>query len=82
MGKWLGPPHGEIRRCGAKNRQNEKCGQYAMTNGRCRFHGGLSTGARNPHRPLKHGLYTKQATLEKKALNEFLKTSNDNLKNC
>ncbi len=32
--------------CGARTRQGGSCGQLAMTNGRCRFHGGLSTGPR------------------------------------
>jgi hypothetical protein len=31
--------------CGAKNRRGEPCGCKALfPNGRCRFHGGLSTG--------------------------------------
>lgn len=35
-----------IRLCGAKARSNggKPCGQLALANGRCRFHGGLSTG--------------------------------------
>jgi hypothetical protein len=33
-------------RCGARNRQQKPCGAAAMRNGRCRFHGGLSTGPR------------------------------------
>lgn len=33
-------------RCGAKNRQGCPCAGPAMANGRCRFHGGKSTGAR------------------------------------
>ena len=32
--------------CGARTRQGGPCGQIAMRNGRCRFHGGLSTGRR------------------------------------
>ena len=32
--------------CGARTRQGRSCGQLAMANGRCRFHGGLSTGPR------------------------------------
>ena len=32
--------------CGARTRQGGVCGQVAMQNGRCRFHGGLSTGPR------------------------------------
>ncbi len=34
--------------CGAKTRQGGSCNQSAMPNGRCRFHGGLSTGPRTP----------------------------------
>ena len=36
----------ELSRCGAKARSNggEPCRQPALANGRCRFHGGLSTG--------------------------------------
>jgi hypothetical protein len=35
--------------CGAKNRQGMPCGQKAVyMNGRCRFHGGLSTGPKTP----------------------------------
>lgn len=32
--------------CGARTRQGTACRQPAMRNGRCRFHGGASTGAR------------------------------------
>ncbi|WP_428977804.1 HGGxSTG domain-containing protein [Lichenibacterium minor] len=32
--------------CGARTRQGGACGNLGMTNGRCRFHGGLSTGPR------------------------------------
>ncbi len=32
--------------CGARTRQGGSCGQLAMPNGRCRFHGGMSTGPR------------------------------------
>jgi hypothetical protein len=71
MGIWKGPPHEDIQRCGAKTRPGHPCGHYAMKNGRCRYHGGLSTGARSPHRPLKHGLYTKEKILERR---EFWRT--------
>ena len=33
-------------RCGARTRAGECCRQPAMKNGRCRMHGGLSTGPR------------------------------------
>ncbi len=32
--------------CGACTRAGRRCGQLAMANGRCRYHGGLSTGPR------------------------------------
>ena len=55
-------------RCGAKNRRGLACQQPAMTNGRCRLHGGKSTGARTPEgrqriaqANLKHGYYAKAA---------------------
>lgn len=32
-------------KCGAKTRSGESCKNYAMANGRCRMHGGKSTGA-------------------------------------
>src|SRR5579864_4879770 len=46
---WLknGNPPGDpnkARRCGAKTRRGTPCQCPAMRNGRCRLHGGLSTG--------------------------------------
>ncbi|MGH6962647.1 MAG: HGGxSTG domain-containing protein, partial [Dongiaceae bacterium] len=35
-------------RCGARTRCGGECRQPAMPNGRCRLHGGLSTGPRTP----------------------------------
>jgi len=75
MGKWKGPPHVEIPRCGAKTRVGHPCERYAMKNGRCRLHGGLSIGAKNPHRPIKHGRYTKEAIEERRLMNQFLRES-------
>jgi hypothetical protein len=42
-----------------------------MKNGRCRYHGGKSTGARNP--PVKHGYYTKTTIEERGWLKQLLK---------
>lgn len=36
-------PHARCR-CGAKTRQGGECASWAMPNGRCRMHGGLSLG--------------------------------------
>lgn len=80
MGKWCGPPHGEMRRCGAHAKgRGEPCLQYAMANGRCRWHGGKSTGAKNPHRNIKHGLRTKEAIEEKRQLAALLKSAKGTL---
>jgi hypothetical protein len=42
-----------------------------MKNGRCRYHGGKSTGAHSP--PVKHGYYTNKAIAERKWLRQLLK---------
>jgi hypothetical protein len=70
-----GNPPGDFAkapRCGAKNRRGTPCRCPAMPNGRCRLHGGLSTGARTPEgierirrAVTKHGRYSKQARAER-----------------
>jgi len=75
MGKWKGPPHENIPRCGAKTRSGGSCGHYSMPNGRCRYHGGKSTGAKNPS--AKHGYYTQTAIEERRWLNQLLKDANE-----
>ncbi len=67
MGKSEDLPHGAPR-CGARNRQGLPCTAFAMKNGRCRFHGGLSTGpkthegkARARRGNWKHGMYSAEA---------------------
>ncbi|WP_281869514.1 HGGxSTG domain-containing protein [Brevibacillus parabrevis] len=53
----------EKKLCGAKTRSGEPCKKATLANGRCRFHGGKSTGPKNPSKlkgnknALKHGLY-------------------------
>jgi hypothetical protein len=61
---------GYIPQRGAKTRSSGFCGHYAMNNGRCRYHGGKSTGAKNPR--VIHGLYTKAAIEERKMINQLL----------
>ena len=76
MGKWCGPPHEPPYLCGAHARHSGKpCKLFAMKNGRCHLHGGKSTGAKNPHRNIKHGLRTKEAMLEKRQLAALLKSA-------
>ena len=56
-------------RCGARRKRDGKpCCQPAMPNGRCRVHGGLSTGPRTPEglersrrSNWKHGYYSAKA---------------------
>jgi hypothetical protein len=67
---WLknGNPPGDFSkapRCGAQNRRGKPCRCPAMRNGRCRLHGGLSTGPRTPEgiarlraANTKHGLHS------------------------
>ena len=74
---WLknGNPAGDlsaVRSFGAKTRSANPCRCPAMRNGRCRLHGGLSTGPKTPEGRLrvslallKHGRYTKQAKQER-----------------
>lgn len=59
-------------RCGAKTRKGTPCKSPAMPNGRCRMHGGKSTGA-----PVKHGRYTKAANAKRKAIAALLKKSRE-----
>jgi hypothetical protein len=55
-------------RCGARRRDGGSCRQPAMPNGRCRMHGGLSTGPRTVDglerarkAPWRHGHYSAEA---------------------
>ena len=59
-------------RCGARNRRGSPCQCPAMRNGRCRLHGGLSTGPKTAEGierirrgRLKHGWYSKEAMTER-----------------
>ena len=62
------------KRCGARRkRDGQPCQQPAMPNGRCRLHGGLSTGpqtaegkARIGAAALKHGYYTDNSQTERR----------------
>lgn len=52
------------KRCGAKTRSGKPCKSWAMPNGRCRMHGGKSTGAppeklKGKQNAMKHGLFAK-----------------------
>jgi hypothetical protein len=60
----------DAKRCGAYARTTGKpCKAPAMPNGRCRMHGGKSTG-----RPIIHGRKTKEAKQDRPEIRELLKT--------
>jgi hypothetical protein len=70
-------PPGDLRnakKCGAKTRRATACLAPAMPNGRCRMHGGLSTGPRTAagieairRSRTVHGFYSQQALAVRKA---------------
>jgi hypothetical protein len=69
-------------RCGAKTRRGMICQAPAMENGRCRLHGGKSTGPRTAEgvercrqARWKHGQYSRQALAEKQQLRALLRSS-------
>lgn len=73
-------PHGTPL-CGAKNRQGNACTALGMKNGRCRFHGGKSTGPktlegkqRSKRGNWKHGLYSAEAKTERKEAQALLRS--------
>lgn len=66
-------------RCGANTRAGTSCCAPAMANGRCRMHGGLSTGPRTPEglarsrtANWKHGDYCETHRTAWKNLKEWL----------
>ena len=74
-------------RCGAKNRRGDPCCCPVMPNGRCRLHGGLSTGPKTPEgieavrkAVTKHGKYTAQARLLHVLFRQLM-TQSDELSN-
>ena len=66
-------PFANIRYCGAKARSTgEPCRGAAMKNGRCRLHGGLSTG-----RPITTGLGTRKNLQQKKNVSLLIRQVRD-----
>ena len=62
----------ESRRCGAKTRKGSRCQSPAMPNGRCRMHGGKSTGAPKGNKNAwKHGHYSKVAKAERSLIGQL-----------
>lgn len=60
-------------RCGAQTRQGTPCQAPAMPNGRCRMHGGKSTGPpRGTQNALKHGYFTREAIERRRRTSQLL----------
>lgn len=68
------------KRCGAKTRAGGKCKAPAMANGRCRVHGGASTGPKdqrgNKNAVQPGSLYSQYLTAEEQALADQLELGN------
>jgi hypothetical protein len=60
-------------RCGAKTRKGTACLGPAMPNGRCRMHGGKSTGApKGNQNALKHGRFSSEAIAQRQYVRELI----------
>ena len=73
-------------KCGARAKQNQHkpCRQPAMKNGRCRLHGGKSTGPKTTEGKnraasanYKHGLYTNEAIMERQFMRDMMQWKKD-----
>ena len=73
-------------RCGARTKRNnhEPCMAPAMANGRCRMHGGKSTGPKTEEGKkksamanYKYGHYTKEAISERKRMSMMMRWRDD-----
>jgi hypothetical protein len=61
------------KRCGARTRSGKPCQSPAMSNGRCRMHGGPSPGApKGNQHAYKHGRYTAEAMTNRQRLTAML----------
>ena len=67
-------------RCRAKTRRGTPCQCPAMRNGRCRLHGGLSTGPRTQagaercrKAATKHGRYSREARTERHRVSDLIR---------
>jgi hypothetical protein len=88
---WLknGNPPGDFSkapRCGAKTRAGTSCKCPAMANGRCRLHGGKSTGPRTPEglerckrANWKTGEHSEEARVRKRQFAELIKRYNETI---
>ncbi len=80
------PINSTVKLCGARARQRGylPCRQPAMKNGRCRLHGGKSTGAKTKQGKVaaakanyKHGLYSQEAQEDTKIMQIMMSWRNN-----
>lgn len=74
-------------KCGAKTRAGGRCRKSPLPNGRCRFHGGMSTGPKTYNagrNALKHGIYSKYLNDEDQVIyrTQKLGTIDEELRLC
>lgn len=76
----------QAKKCGAKSKRNNHlpCKNAAMKNGRCRMHGGKSTGPKTEEGKkkaaaanLKHGQYTNAAIAERRRMRMMMQWRGD-----
>jgi hypothetical protein len=67
-------------RCGARTRCGAKCKAPAMSNGRCRMHGGKSTGPRTSEglermrrANTRHGIYSEESRRQMRAIRKLVR---------
>ncbi|WP_368860893.1 HGGxSTG domain-containing protein [Desulforhabdus sp. TSK] len=66
----------KAKKCGAKTRSGGNCKNPAMKNGRCRLHGGKSTGAPKGNKnAFKHGRYSREAIEARQFVRELIRMS-------
>jgi len=74
-------PFKDVPKCGAKSKRTGKpCQQPAMKNGRCRLHGGKSTGPpKGNQNAFKHGFYSNDAIAQRRYIRKLIKDSRESL---
>ncbi|MDJ0944571.1 MAG: HGGxSTG domain-containing protein [Kiloniellales bacterium] len=67
-------------RCGVRTRKKRPCRSPAMSNGRCRMHGGKSPGAPKGNRNAwKHGYWSAAAIEERRAMSTLFRVAREQL---
>jgi hypothetical protein len=74
----------QVPRCGARTRHSSLCQCPAMANGRCRLHGGLSSGPKTEagierirRTATKHGRYTQAAKQARQRLRTMIRDARE-----